>query len=706
MVTLVGTGVLAATAVAINAIRGAQDQQLALHANTQAAARAWDGVELLRHYFAAIPDEDFDEFEACSEASPCELSISGVDYLSAAVVEYVEESELTSQRRVVANVTGSGADTTVSVQAIYEFVPPGGGGNENDGGDDGNPPAPLVKINSDLNLTGSINVLGGENANLVVDGNVSMSGSVSGINEICATGNLSIGSAIQVNRICSNANVTLTGAATSSLVEATGDVTLSGGAATNIGTVLANGDVTLSGGSANVGNVRTQGDVSVTGGNAVVSGTVDAQGDVVWSSGRSADTVNSNGDVRYGGDDGITTINARGDVTLTGGGNVRDVNAMANVFIQSYWGQGIRNRLLGGGALQYNNNGNVVGSGSVVGPVSPTPLASGINVSIDPGLVVDVPWVDVPDVRPVTVPENVVDVFALKSAANYVFEIEAATGKKRVTVRDVSGIDDGEYYLGNYNTGGYRDYLCTEVVAAGNAWRCTEPALPTETRTICQGYSDYNTCFSYSSAQNRWTIAGQTMAPGLAWFDGNLTVSNGVYINTFLATGTISTAGGMKTYAPNYAGYQGVCTDNRSAQGMADIRTGLSGLYPTNLCVGGTYEPSDLANVAFIAGGYRSGTYEGGNIALGASNQVFGSVIAGGLLTTGGSTNVVGSIEIANMAGSASPTNWSGSTTIDLRNLPDGFDPDPGCLVDCPQPEDPEDPGGSLPWQVFWTRYL
>lgn len=702
VVTLVGTGVLAGSAVALNAIRGAQDQQLALHANSQAAARAWDGVELLRHYFSAADEADLVAFESCTTQNPCPLTITGVEGLAATVVTAVDTSPLTTRRRIIANVTGSGIDTNVTVQAIYEFFPPGSGSDGGEGGEEGSGGAPLVKINSDLNLTGSITVQGGNAANLVVDGNVTMSGSVNGINEICATGNLSIGSAINVSRICSNGNVTLNGAATSTLVEATGTVSLSGGAATNIGTVLANGNVTLSGGSANAGNVSTQGNVSVTGGNAVISGVTNAEGNVTWTSGRSGETINSNGDVSYAGTSRLTTINARGNVSLTGGGFVRDVNAMGNVFLQGYWGTGIDGRLLGGGALTYNNNGNIVNAGSVVGPISPTPVSSNIKVTRNPALVVEVPEVSVPDLRPVEVPESMVDVYALKSAANYVFELEGSL--RKVTVRNVEGIEDGVYYLGDYSGSGYKDYLCTQVVMQGNNTLCVEPATPG--RTICQGFSTNNGCFSYNAGQQRWTINGQTMAPGLAWFDGDLNVGNGRYINTFLATGAITTSGSLITYSPNYAGYTGVCTDNRSGFGVATIDSRLSGLYPTNLCVNGSYEPMELANVSFIAGGYLNGTYVGGNIQLGASNQVYGAVIAGGLLTTGGSTTVRGSIEIANMVDSSSATNWSGSTTIDLRNLPDTYNPTPGCLVDCPDPGDPDDPGGTLPWRVFWTRYL
>jgi hypothetical protein len=293
-----------------------------------------------------------------------------------------------------------------------------------------------------------------------------------------------------------------------------------------------------------------------------------------------------------------------------------------------------------------------------------------------------------------------VDVYALKEAANYVFEIDA-NGKRKVTVRNVSGITDGTYFLGDYENSGNKDYLCTAVRSNGN---CTSPATPY--RTLCQGYSEYNGCFQYNPGTQTWTISGKSMAVGTAWFAGNLLVNDGTYINTFLSTGTISTGGSLKVFSPNYVGYTPMCTDSRSAApyGIAiDYR--LSDLYPTDLCVSGAYVKSALGSTALMAGGYGSpGSYSGGNISVGSSNTIYGNVAAGGLLDTTGNTTIIGVVVVANMANAAGTgtTNWTGSTTFDLRDLPSTFTP--GTLP-CMTPGGCGEGSGTTA-RVKWSMFL
>jgi len=689
MVGLMAVGLLASTAVGINAIRSAQKQQLALHANTQATARAWDGVEIIRLYLTTLTATQLTALstELAGLPNGKTLSITGVDHLTAKLVSIVTDAS--ANRRITVHITGSGADTTATIQAIYTLLAGSGGGSATP------PRLATVNVNSHLRMTGNVTVVGGTSANFLVDGDVDLSGSVSGVNEICATGNVEIGSAITVHRICSNGNLTLSGAANVVEIEVVGDVLLKGGAASSIGSIKANGDVSLTGGSASAGSIITKGDVSVTGGGATVSGVLNTEGAVNWTSSKGASTINANGNVVYQGKNGPTVINSRGTTTLSGNGNVQTLNSLGQIMLSSGYGLGVQGALTGGSGLTYTGQQKVV-SGVVVGAISGPVVKAWdpvMNVTRDPSYTVNIPVVNAPVISPVLVPSAIVDVYTLKNSANYVFEIEPVTGKKVVTVRNVSTIDNGRYYIGNIGSNGYKDYLCKAVDASGG---CTEPVSPY--KTLCQGYSANNSCFTYTNGA--WSIGGQTMAPGFAFFEGGLNVGNGVYINTFAATGNITTSGSTKVYSPNYAGFTGTCTDNRTAQGITTA-TRLYGIYPSDLCDGSTYKPSSIGNVALVAGGYLNGNYVGGDISVGASNEIYGSVIAGNLLSTTGNTTIVGRIQVANhRGGTTATTTWTGSTTIDLRNLPPGFDPtQTPCMSTSCQPVTPIA-------KTFWTRYL
>lgn len=681
LVVLAGIGALALTAVGLHSIRSAQDQQTSLHANTQAVVRAWDGVEVIRRYLGSL---SADELKALGTG---DLTIQGLANVAATIVS---SNLVGSSYRVVADVTGSGVGASATVRITYAVSSSGKPPNYN-------PPLERVAhINSDLELTGGIEVLGGENARLWVSGNVDLSGSVTGIAEICSNGNVSITSAISVTTICTNGNMTLGGSATVVSATVKGDVTLNGGA-TSVNTITANGNVTLSGGSASAGLVSTKGTVSVSG-NAQAT-VVSTEGNIDWSSGSSASALTANGSIAYAGGNNGTVLSSRSIVAISGNGNVTDLTALGNISITSNWGTGVQGTLLGGADLTYQPQ-IFVNTGTVKGSVTPTSTHQNwhpkVNVTSNAALVVDPTTVAVAEINITEPSAPKVDVYALKDSANYV--LEYVNGQRKVTVRNVSGISDGTYYLGdvvrNHNT--LPDYLCTSVDSSG---RCPSAEYDTA-RTICQGFSANNGCISYASNKTTWTFNGQSMAPGVVWVDGNLSLSNGIYFNTFAAAGDISTAGSMKTYAPNYAGYNAVCADTGTSTYGVTRDSRLSGLYPTQFCSSSSYTPVSLGNVALIAGGYQGDTYVGGNIDLGASNEIYGSVIAGNLLTTTGNTTVYGHIQVGGQ-GSATKgkTKWTGHTTIDLRNQPSTYDPsDVPCMVNCNQPN-------VTSATIYWTSY-
>lgn len=698
MVSLLGIGALGVTASGLMSLESAQPQQLMLNTATQANRRAIEGAHIVQSYLNGL------DATAIAALSAGNLNIVGATGVAASLMSNTPLPN--GKYQIAVNIIGRSFQTASVFQVVYEITPGGGGG----GGSQQVVVTGTVNINSNLDLTGNITVLGNSNANLMVTGNVDMRGSVSGINALCATGNIAVTSAISVNRVCSRGTVTLGGAANIAQdISAMGNVVLSGGA-TSATTVNTNGNVTISGGSATASVVNAKGNVEVSGGSARVTSVLNSEGNVNWTSSRGANTINANGTVIYTAPNSSTTINSGSNVTLSGNGAVQTLNALGNVTLSgTNASTGVFGNLRGQGNIVFGNK-PTIGNGQVKGTLSRTP-AAGQNVVSNASLVVAYTPVSLAAVNPNIQSAASVDVYVLKDAANYVFEIDSS-GKRKVTVRNVSGITDGSYFLGDYDqrwdvpslARGNKDYLCTAVNSSGV---CTLPATPY--RTLCQGYSNSNGCFAYSSSTRTWTISGQSMAPGSAWFSGSLVVSNGTYINTFLSTGSISTSGSLKVFSPNYAGYTPVCTDSRGASPYGitvDYR--LSGLYPTDLCVSGAYAPSALGNTALIAGGYGSpGVYSGGDISVGSSNTIYGNVVAGGLLGTTGNTTIVGAVQVANLANAAGTgtTNWGGRTTIDLTNLPSTFTPG---VIPCMTPGGCGGGGGSgtTTARVKWSMFL
>jgi len=257
--------------------------------------------------------------------------------------------------------------------------------------------------------------------------------------------------------------------------------------------------------------------------------------------------------------------------------------------------------------------------------------------------------------------------YDLQSVANYAFTVNSS-GYIIVTVQNINGVANGAYYLGTYGSGNV-DYLCATLTSNSTASApvCQTPALSSGVK-ICEGYSAYNSCFSYSNGS--WTITG------------TLTVGSGTYYDTFIATGNIATSGQNVTYALNYAGYSG------TVAGVAYAPTGICtnsyfpNLYPTQFCNTSTQTytanaDGGVGNFAFMAGSWTGtytglSSYVGGNISLGASSVIHGNVKAGNEFTSGGSTTVSGAIT-ALAQGVAVENSMGGSTTINLSNLPPTF---------------------------------
>ncbi|GGA44086.1 hypothetical protein [Dyella nitratireducens] len=709
LVLLVGLAMTVTTMGVVHTVRSSQEGQLSLHSITPAQGSTWMDAEVVRRYLAAAN-------MATLKSGP--LQVSGDDMTVTILnIKPTSSSSGTSGTtyQVVANITagaatGTPAASKATLQVVYNVTPnatKGTGSNNSNGNASVN--VDTLNFYKDLNLTGGITVLGGaQNANLNVQGNVTLdNATITGVNSIRSTGNVTVGSGIHVNQIYANGDVTVTGAASADLINALGNVTIDGGA--NPFVIQANGSVTFNGGNAT--SVTAIGDVNVPAGGVKI-GTITTQGNVDWTgSGGSVSTIQANGNVIYDGGNNQTSITAGGNVTLNGAG-VATVTTPGNVFDNVNDGESTT--IKAGGDLTLNSW--QPGSATIGGKFNNVlNRSSGFTVTQQSGYVVTVPTITITPLPPVTISQPGIDAYALQSLANYQFQF--VQGAIQVTVSNVANIPNGTYYLGWYPGSslngapwrGYEDFLCTKLVpnsVNNGIGQCLEPVTPAH--TICQGQSEENNCFSYNNGV--WTLSGKSLARGILWFQGDLDFNGGYYLDTAIATGNINTAGAFRIDAPNYAGYDEMCANVTPAGLTLDAtqQADFAGMYPTNLCDTANKQLFDnsIGNVALLAGGYVDGTFSGGDINVGASSVINGSVMAGNVLNTGGSTTINGSITAAAQnPNDNTPNNISGATLMNMNQLPGTYKPGTvPCMQSCTSAT--AGSNGSNTSTITWTRYL
>ncbi len=457
------------------------------------------------------------------------------------------------------------------------------------------PPPPsesVLQIHHNLNLSGAINIIGGKDAKLKVDGDVTLRGSVKGIDTLLATGNITVGGNQTVNVLGANGNITLVNGHYQR-------VSAMGNLQTRDSAIIVRAQTN---GTANIGSTRVD--------------TLIAIGNVAVTNGGSS----------------LGEIETQGSFSSRTSRPIGSLKAEHNLEIEG-WGGSLNASI--GGEARYNRNNK------------------DIKVKIEPGL-----QVPITPLTPITLQKRLVDANDYQSQAHYLFR-RLDDGKIQVQIRAIHGIDDGLYLIGK-NQNNHENYLCQKTDSNG---RCTTPSVG----RVCRGYSDYNNCLTVSKA-GVWTLAGNSLAPGLAWFDGDLQAGNGRYYNSFIASGNIKTMDNHQVYALNYIAYPGVCSNND-----------YPGQYPTDYCNTQSQQFNSHAsgNIAYLAGHYQGSQYKGGDIMLGSSSTVHGNVIAGNTLNSGGKTVIKGYVTVANQ-GTSGDNNWSHSTTIDLTNLPDSFKPEDG----------------------------
>ncbi len=662
---MVGVGLVSVSLGTLHAVRSTQERQLVAHAQVNAQAAVWATVDVVRQYLKTLTPA---QLAGLTTNSP--WTISGNDALvqSVTIVRVEAPAASSNAYRITAQVTATAtaAQSSSILEVVYKVTPALGGGNVVLNG--------VLDFYNDLTLNGGIVMKVPGGANINVDGDFTAKGSVVGMDgfglgTIAVTGSVTVGSDIAAQELRGK-NIKITGGATAKRIYAFGDPDVTGD---------------------------------------------DCCGDVEMTGGTGAEVIQANGSVKLAGGDVSLTVDARRDITVDRGGSNHGVLTAGRDIFGKSANRITVTRSIGNTTITNNieipvmqANGNISCKPGLEWMVWPSITAGGVinncmpRTVYKPGTMPSPAIVVIPKVPKVVMTQPVVDAWAVRATANYIFEYK--NNAIMVTVQNVNGIPNGEYYLGTFNNTGEHQYLCTAIDASTK--QCTSPATSGQAKTICNGFSPENACFTYVSTENKWEIRGKNMAPGVAWFTGNVDIGTGEYYNTVVASGNIVSSGNLSAYALNQAGYNVVCENDFKV----NKTTLFAGLYPTNFCNTSTRKmiPNSLGNIALLAGGYdpalntntaAAPVYSGGYVSLTAGNRIYGTVLAGNLLSTSGSTYIYGFVSAAGLRNiDAEENSMSGSTTIDLTGIPPGSDPG--------QVPDMSGVTAEPSSVVLWSRYL
>lgn len=646
IVLLVGVSMTAIALGLAGSVKSSQQTQTAVHAVTHAQSAAWAAVHMFQDYLGSL---NLDAVEQLNVGSSVPISVPNMHQALAITIVDIDASLKNSAGIfVTANIQAHdiSADATSAIQVVYQV--------RNAVCDLCQVLSAAINLYDDTTLGGkiTINTPAGESSLLNIKGDVNASNiGFEGVTRLNVTGNVTLGSDIPLQEVYTNGNLILDGSANVAKATALGTITTKNNGYADV--MYANQAIVLDGAPVAIANSRSN--IQTT---KASHGELHAGGNVLAAT-------------------PVQKIRAKGNVTQTQWADARDIIAEGDITCPSIYWTMFDQIEVGGSLINCPTGDNIEGNATVTVAV-------------------------MDEQPPFEQSQPRIDAWSVKASANYAFEY--SLGKIKVTVKNVNSLADGVYYLGDYpdagNTG-FRDYLCDAVDVSG---MCTSPAVPS--KTLCQGYDSKNNCISYSNLTKTWQIEGLNLAPGVVWVDGDLTLSNGRFYNTFAATGNLVTSNNHKVAAPNYIGYPAICENNYPENSS----TAFAGMYPLQLCdIAGSqlnYDP--LANVAYLAGGFdpnAGGVYKGGDISLNASSDVYGTILAGNNLKTIGDITVHGYISAAAQNAVTTDNDLGGSTTVDLTSLPTTYRPQEipsfsggACVSSCSPPSNPA--------EVLWTRYL
>ena len=650
-------------------VRTSQQQQVSVHAATNAQAGVWAAAEAILSYLENPNVNTATDFTTPQQRN-FSTSNNNIENVKATITQ---DKINTNHLRAIISYTDIAAKASSTLEVVYHFTTPSSILTGT---------APEIYMAKGLNLSGNAKIIVDENTILNVIGILNFGNStIDKISIIRTTESIILNKKIQIGKLYSDKNITMTGSlAGCNLTILDCDVKVLGSA--NAGGYLEITDAQV-GGNANAGaGTDTMGYIAITRGKVgsasagaaitVTNGTVDRSvnaGAAITMTDSTANSASAGAALTIT-DSTVDSLNAAVAITIT---RMRDDSCVGNA--NSGGAMTITDGCVGnanaGGAMTVTagsvGNANAGGAMTVTGTGVAHTEDVYSPVSVLEPIITPVPKLDL------TPPK--IDAYLLKDTANYVFSY--SDKNMRVEVKSIAGIDDGKYYL---------DESGNIYAALKDKKHIRENIL----FNICQSKK----CeIEYDSKKERWDLEGDdsnktVFTPGILWFEGNVALEEGTYRNSIIATGSITTDDDdVKVYAVHYNGYEQTCKS--------------TSFYPTNLCDTNSLKSNPIGSIALLAGSYVDNTSKGGTITLNDDTTIFGSVIAGDILILNGKVNIKGYISTAGQ-GNGVPQSWASDVTIDVTNLPDNT-----YIGETPNMRlgGGNDPDKSVV-KILWSRYL
>lgn len=680
MIIMIGLSLTAAMVGSSKQLRSAQEQSVSVHAQTQAQARAWAAAEVFRNYLQQWrqTEASWSQFLTRLDTALSEAAGAGVEVnmSMAGVQARIIRVENLTTRLVEGNVphltlviTASVAGTTraessSTLELVYAgAVPLDATKGINPG---------VINFQGDITLTGGIEVFGEQDENgesvpyeINVIGDITIINTkIDGVDVIRSTGSIDFsGSVSWFKEMYANCDISLVSSGAAEIIQATHNICIQNTSDTHQGVfndpaVLANGSIDISG-----GEFRK----------------------VYGLAGKNIDAFRCTENAKK------TCMPSTDGITLNPTPSILDLRTRGELVINS-------SATVKGGRVEedltfsHGLTGDIAYGGQLLAPDSHP------NVTIDK---IDNYKVDITPAVAVTLNRELFDVKQLLVYANYYFYVDSEQ-HLRVEIKNIEGVPEGHYFLVNTQLNNQ----------PFNDWACNTP-LPVRAEDcvgkIGYGYSDHNRSINYDKSTQTWSLEGLGFAPGVVYFEGDVFIRGGSYYNTFLATGDVSSSGSTIVYAPNYAGFKG--GTYAGGESLRVIPAGLcqhnlSPLKPSQFCKKDEFDynyADGLGNFAVMAGEClvdNCDQYRGGDIKTYASAQYFGAIKAGNQFVTSGESRVDGYITALGLRNSA-PHAWTAKTSVDLRNLPPGYDPSGNR-----PPATGGNPAVNAETQIRWSRYL
>ena len=698
IVVLLGLSLTITILVGLSNLRSSQELGVSMHTQTVTQQRAWSAAEALRGYLQEVTAdytdwlEFLDNFDLDNNVYPA-ITMTGFEGLQAQFigVDDTDPDQLKISALVVAETApGTRIASRSALEITFEVVPPVP--------EEVNPPSVpsrnVITFYDGLDVSGGIDIVAeaGKTYDVFVDGNVTLgSASLTGMDSVLSTKSIDYtgGSGTNFNLLHASCDIRIR--STSDLVQhakATANICFDGGPASSL--IEANGFITIS---------RT--------GNSHAALWSHANVDGVASCAAGANRLCDS----FSNSDGIETIGGNTIPLAYTRGSIRSPHVNGNTALD--WRAEkeiiITNRCQDLNAQALNNMHAVDGIGGC--------KAGDSSVVVNP-----------PVVQPVVLERETFDANMFRDSANYVYYRH--NNATRVLVRNVEGIPDHDHPNNSQEVrdNGYYHRAARDTSVTWNRM-VSNHACRTATSSAA---TDDDNCWLLATANNittnlpnftggNWVFTGLHHAPGVVFLDGgNVTIGQGAYTNTFLATGNITqTTSNNGVAAPNFVGPDTrtvASAGNSTFQGMCNNIYGLS---PKDFCKAGGFDfsaLSGLGNFALKAGSCPASNpgecainqYIGGDISI--SKPVLGVIKAGNLFRTSGDTRLQGYVSALALRGTGTVNRIGNRTVIDLSDLPEGYDPTGGAVSDGGSDDDDDRAGGgefsSGSATLLWSRYL